>query len=158
MCIITDGSERDLPIRAELLTDNNVSKVYRGHDGYIYKRSTPFLIENELYCYRQMNKNFVPQVGRYDKYTLKIDDLGSSDFVLDGELFRKNMYLLLDALREAGIRHGDLTQYSIIVKKDWPYVIDFAESRLVDDPRPDKRKEGDEFWLERTINELTPTY
>ena len=158
MCIITDGTEKNLPPQAELLTDNNISVVYRGHDGWVYKRSIPFLIENELFCLQQMqDTGFVPDVQRYDKYTLAIADLGKSDMVFDKDRFRMNMYQLLRALQRKGIRHGDITKYSVIVKNDWPYLIDFSESRLIDDPRPDKRKEGDRYWTERTIHELAPT-
>lgn len=158
MCVMTDGTEKSLPEKAELLSNNKIAKVYRGHNGWIYKRSIPFLIENELWCLEKMqDTGFVPEVKRYDKYTLQIEDLGESDQVFDKELFRANMYNLYGSLRRKGIRHGAITKYAIIVKKDWPYLIDFAESRLIDDPRPDKRKEGDRFWIERTIHEIIPT-
>ncbi len=158
MCVVTDGSEKQIPRESALITDNGISVVYRGHDGWIYKRSTPFLTENEIFFLQKMkDTGFVPDAKRYDKYTAQIEDLGNSDYIIDKDKFRFNMYHLLDTLKHKKIRHGDLTKYSIIVKADWPYVIDFAESRLMDDPRPDKREEGDRYWIERTIHEIAPT-
>lgn len=158
MCVQTDGTEKTLPRRADIISDNGISVVYRGFDDWVYKRSTPFLIENEIYCFEKMlDTGFVPKAERYDKYTIRTEDLGKSDYIKDKEIFRRNMYSLYYALQRKGIRHGDLTKYSIIVKKDWPYVIDFAESRLIGDPRPDKRREGDRYWIERTIDEISPT-
>ena len=54
-----------------------------------------------------------------------------------------------------GIRHGDLTQYAIIVVNNKPHFIDWAESRWKRDPAPDKRPEGDRYWLNKTIQEMT---
>ncbi len=59
-----------------------------------------------------------------------------------------------ELLRENVIRHGDLTTQAIIVRDQVPHMIDFAESRLGNDPRPDKRPEGDAYWLDRTFMEL----
>ena len=155
MCIMTDGSEKPLPSTAEILTDNGISIVWRGHDGWIYKRSIPFLIENELWCLNQVaHRSYAPTAERYDKYTLKIKDLGNSEPVDAPQIFREHCEYLLDILKILGIRHGDLTEYAIIVKNNVPFIIDFAESRLADDPRPDKRPEGDEYWLNRTVEKL----
>lgn len=158
MCIHMDGTQLDLPPKSELLTDNGISQVYRGNDGWIYKRSIPFLIENELYFFKKMldgENLFVPFVTRHDKYTIAMEDLGESEPVTHKGTFLFNMGELLKTLYELGIRHGDLTRYAIIVKDDHPWLIDFAESRLIDDPRPDKRKEGDFWWCHMTYNELT---
>lgn len=156
MCVLTDGSEKPLPSGSQLLTDNHISLVWRGNDGWIYKRSIPFLIENEIGCLQDMwLTGYVPQSERYDKYTLRLRDLGQSEHVTDKEAFYNNLAGLLNALREHGIRHGDLTTAALIVKNNHPYVIDFAESRLMDDPRPDKRPEGDAYWLSNTYRELT---
>jgi len=61
---------------------------------------------------------------------------------------------LLDAMKKRGLRHGDLTSYSVIPVLNRPMIIDWAESRMLDDPRPDKRPEGDAFWLRRTMESL----
>ena len=155
MCVITDGSERPIPQGATKLTDNSVSIVWRGNDGWIYKRSLPFLIENEEWCLRQMfGYGFTPTFERYDKYTLRINDLGKSEPVTNVKAFRLTCKHMLACLQKCNIRHGDLTEYAIIVKDNWPFLIDFAESRLSLDPRPDKRAEGDEYWLRKTVTKL----
>lgn len=156
MCVKTDGSEMSLPDTIELISYNGVSKVWRGHNSLIYKRSLPFLIENELYCLKKMYPSgFVPSAYRYDKYTIVMFDLGESEKVTNRSTFVYNVRNALFELAKHGIRHGDITPYAMIVKNNFPYMIDFAESRLIGDPRPDKRKEGDEYWAERTIDELT---
>ena len=72
MCIITDGSEKHIPSNSKVLSDNGISIVFRALDGYIYKRSIPYLIQNELSFYNAMrNTGFVPSCILYDKYTQK---------------------------------------------------------------------------------------
>jgi tRNA A-37 threonylcarbamoyl transferase component Bud32 len=156
MCILTDGSEKKIPANAEMLSDNGVSLVWRGNDGYIYKRSIPFLIENEIGILKRIEKlGIAPRAERYDKYTIKMKDLGVSQMVISKAKFKKAFRERLNKLHNFGIRHGDLTKYAIVVVDDLPYFIDFAESRLITDLRPDKRKEGDEYWMEKTIDEIT---
>jgi len=155
MCVITDGTEKDMPGVLTKLCDNSISVVWRSSLGYVYKRSTPFLIENEQYFYEKLySYGAVPYAERYDKYTLQIQDLGKSEPVVDEQTFRENCIAVLAALKKAGVRHGDLTEYAIIVKDDKPFLIDFAESRVWDDPRPDKRVGGDEIWMDRAIRAI----
>ncbi len=147
-------SENLLPIVGELLSNNGISLVFRGENG-IYKRSIPFLIENELWCLEAMvDSGFVPRVERYDKYTLLLEDLGKSQPITDSELFWENLLRLLESLRSVGIRHGDLTTQALIIRDNFPYLIDFAESRLANDPRPDKRKDSDVYMAEEIYQEL----
>ena len=156
MCVITDGTEKPIPQGAKIISDNSIAIVWRDGNGTLYKRSMPFLIENELHCLKAMwPSGFVPSVYRYDKYTLAIQDLGDSEPVTDKGVFITNMYALQMALKQADIRHGDMTTAAVIVKDNHPYLIDFAESRLISDPRPDKRPQGDGYWMRQTINELT---
>lgn len=155
MCILTDGSEKPIPEPAVVISDNTISTVWASSDGWIYKRSIPFLIENEEWCLREMSaRGFAPRYERFDKYTLRIADLGESEPITNPKAFRITCKNLLAVLKSVGIRHGDLTRYAIVVKNNWPFLIDFAESRLIDDPRPDKRPEGDEYWLNKTVREL----
>lgn len=156
MCIMTDGSEKPLPAGAVLLTDNKISKVWRGRDGWIYKRSTPYLIQNSYHFLSHMSvTGFVPVVELYDKYTIRTRDLGQSQPITDLEVFTKNWNNMLDALKIRGVRHGDLTTKAVIVCANRPYLIDFAESRYEYDPAPDKRPEGDDYWAAKTYEELT---
>jgi tRNA A-37 threonylcarbamoyl transferase component Bud32 len=50
-----------------------------------------------------------------------------------------------------GVRHGDLTSPHVIVRNNSPIVIDWAESRVFTDPAPDKREEGDSYWMHKTM-------
>lgn len=156
MCIVTDGSEKPIPDGATQVSFNGVSRVWRGNNGYIYKRSTPFLTNNEYYLLDLLRHSYyVPYSYRYDKYTIMMEDKGKGERVTDKASFIKHMRNIADLLRKHKIRHGDLTRYAIIVKNNKPYIIDFAESRLASDPRPDKRSEGDSYWIEKIIDELT---
>lgn len=130
------------------------SKIWR-EGGWVYKKQHAFMAANELWCLRQMAASgYVPKAEMVDGETLRTSDLGTSDPVTDREAFVRHLPLVLSALQQAGIRHGDLTEYAVIVKDNKPYLIDFSESRLACDPRPDKRPEGDEFWLRQTMELL----
>lgn len=138
-----------------LSSDNGISQTWRGNDGFIYKRSIPFLIQNEIYCLRAMySSGYVPHAVIYDRFTIKIEDLGDTEKVTNKKDFMSHKLPLKYALVSAGVRHGDLTSWAIIIKNNHPYIIDFAESRLIGDPRPDKRPEGDDYWVDRTWKEL----
>lgn len=147
---------KDLPQGAKLLShENGISLTWRGYDGFVYKRSTSFLIQNEIYCYQKMfPTGYVPYVEMYDRYTICIEDLGKTEKVTNKRKFMQQKLSLKLALASNGIKHGDLTKWAFIVKDNFPYIIDFAESRLYNDPRPDKRPEGDDYWIERTFEEL----
>ena len=108
-----------------------------------------------LECLKRLEKSgYVPTgVFRYDKYTIAMHRFPNQK-VTDPRAFRRHMPYILDALKSAQIRHGDLTEKAILVWRNNPFMIDFAESRLWSDPRPDKRPEGDAYWLEATFNKL----
>lgn len=145
---------RDYEVGEEL-SNNGISIVGRGTGGYVYKRSIPFLIENEIYCLQQMaNSELVPQAERFDKYTIRMEDLGIGELVFDANAFMMWMPSLEDALANAHIRHGDITTQAIIIRQNIPYLIDFAEARLWNDPRPNKRPGTDWEWLNKTFMEL----
>lgn len=154
MCIDMDGSQKDLPLRSNFVSDNKISRVYL-YDDWIYKRSIPYLIENEYsYLYQLWPSGYVPKAYRYDKFTLQIQYLGKSEPVTDPELFMKHINKFLTLLKFHGFRHGDLTTPHVIVKANRPYIIDWAESRIWGDNAPDKRPEGDEYWLLETARKL----
>ena len=158
MCIMMDGSEKGIPVKkhCKTLSDNKISVVFYDGMKHIYKRSIPYLIENEFsFLTKLMFTGYVPHVKRFDKYTLKIQYLGERQRVRNGVAFVKHCERFLELMKNLGIRHGDLTQYAIIVRNDHPYFIDWSESRWADDPAPDKRPEGDRYWLNKTILEMT---
>jgi tRNA A-37 threonylcarbamoyl transferase component Bud32 len=96
----------------------------------------------------------VPLVSRYDKYTLEMQDLGRSELITNAMDFLSSFRKARKLLEIHGIRHGDLTPAAVIVKNNKVYLIDFAESRLSNDPRPDKRPEGDLHWAVLTAISL----
>ena len=159
MCINTDGSEKPLPILSDSrkqLSYNGVSLVYYDGLAHVYKRSIPYLIENELSFYLALHSSgYVPIAKRYDKYTLEIQWLGKSETISEPALFIEHCRKILHIMEGREIRHGDITIYAIIVKANRPYFIDWAESRWAHDPAPDKRPEGDRYWLNKTIQEMT---
>jgi RIO-like serine/threonine protein kinase len=137
------------------LSGNSISTVWR-QDGWIYKRQIKFLCENEFWCLNRLSgTGYVPTpCQRLDDETIRMKDLGESEKVSFPEKFIYRCQIALGFLAVNKIRHGDLTEPNIIVKDNSLYIIDFAESRLWDDPRPDKRPEGDAFWLKQTMDKL----
>ena len=141
----------DLPSEAIRLHDNGISITYHAEEAeLVFKRSIPFLIENEFWCLRQMQgTSYVPTVERYDKYTIMMPFI-ENEFVTKPNLFTRHRVKFLKALRNAGIRHGDLTTPNVLVNENRPIVIDWAESRRWGDMRVDKRTEGDSHWSKVT--------
>ena len=136
------------------LSGNNVSRVHRG-GLWVYKSQPKFLTDNEIWCFQQMKSSgYVPDAEQVSMETIRTLYI-ENEPVTDATSFLSHVGLVLSALRAAGIRHGDLTEYSILVKDNRPYLIDFAESRLWEDPRLDKRREGDVYWIRETMNKLS---
>jgi len=139
-----------------IVSDNGVSKVWR-NNGHIYKRQPKYMADNEIYALQVLAPTgYVPQAERLDKETVRMEDLGKSEPVTDRQAFMAHLPKVLQALKDAALRHGDLTTYAVIVKNNKPYIIDWGESRHWYDPRPDKRREGDEYWLKKTMTSLCP--
>lgn len=146
---------KPLPEKLDLLSDNGIALVYRA-GGMIYKRSIPYLIENEYYCLQILGRStpYVPSSSRYDKYTIVMENLGTSKRVTNPELFKEHRLELINMLHKCSIRHGDITPPHVFVKNNVPKIIDWAESRYGGDPRPDKRPEGDVYWSQQTWKEI----
>jgi tRNA A-37 threonylcarbamoyl transferase component Bud32 len=143
-------------MKEELNRTTSESVVWR-EAGRVYKKQPKHLTDNEIHALIAMEDyNFTPKAIRMDNETISMEDLGRGEEVTDIPAFLSNYATVLAALHNAGIRHGDLTRYSIVVKDNRPYLVDFAESRLITDPRPDKRREGDSYWLARTMASMCP--
>ena len=137
-----------------LISDNGISKVWRER-GMIWKKQPKYMTDNEAYALEVLYPSgYVPWAKRMGIDLICMEDLGKTQPVTDPETFMKHKNKILEALRETGLRHGDLTHYALIVKDNKPYVIDWGESRTWDDPRPDKRREGDKYWLTKTMTAL----
>jgi len=137
----------------ELISDNGVSRVFR--DGmFVVKHQPKFMTDNEIWCLLRMRSSgFVPFAEQTGLEEIRLEFI-RKEIVTNKSFFKNWMRPVLDALYEARIRHGDLTEYSVLVRDNKPVLIDFSESRLWDDPRQDKRPEGDSFWLKKTAEKL----
>lgn len=132
------------------LSGNPISNVWL-ENGWVYKKQMDFLTENEYWCFKRMaSTGFVPICHRVTPQMIRTSFVKRTP-ITDPEKFSKKCHEFLVALRQVGIRHGDLTEYSVIPHKNIPIVIDWAESRLSCDPRVDKRPEGDVYWMQQTV-------
>jgi tRNA A-37 threonylcarbamoyl transferase component Bud32 len=137
-----------------IISDNGISKVWREGD-FAFKQQPKFLTDNEIYCLHIMYP-CVPFAEQVSIDTIKLQWIGETE-ITDFDLLSFNFLEILRVLDDADLRHGDLTKPNILIRDNKPFVIDWSESRLACDPRPDKRREGDEYWLKRTLNELQQT-
>ena len=149
----------DRATNGEVIKIGSHTIIRRGGDGWMYKQSNAAFVANEYEMLTRMaDSGYTPQARKLSDNIVAVEDLGdqyeSWHSVTDEEAFMSHLPLVLDALKEAGIRHGDLTKFSVIVVDNKPMLIDFAQSRDIGDWRPDKRPEGDRYWLERTMKEL----
>lgn len=137
------------------LSGNSVSRVWREGE-WIYKRQPKYLADNEWYAITLADalESYVPFIAqRTDDETICMSFI-ETEPVTDTALFLSHYWPVLDALKAAGLRHGDLTIPHVLVRNNCPVVIDWAESRTWDDPRPDKRRSGDAYWLRKTMEKL----
>lgn len=149
-----------------ILSNNGISHVVLHRPtNTIYKRSIPYLIENEVYWLNRMNElattdnllrfSYVPDnIQRFDKYTISMEYLGESQPVKNKVKFMAHIAFLEYMFQDIKVRHGDLTSPNTIVRDDIPHILDWAESRFMGDPRPDKRPLGDKYYLQQTFTEL----
>ena len=132
------------------LSGNPVSRVWR-EDEWIYKQQPKYLADNEWYG---LGSAYAPPLfARVDDETIKMWFI-ESEQVTDVKEFMEHYQGVLEDLKYRGLRHGDLTEPHVLVRDNRPVIIDWAESRTWDDPRPDKRREGDAYWLRKTMEAL----
>jgi len=129
------------------------STVWREGD-WVYKEQPKHLTDNEIHALRTMHPSgYVPHAEQVDIETIRMEYV-SNEPVTDADAFMLHCEPLLAAMKQAGLRHGDLTEYAVLVVDNKPIIIDWAESRIWGDPRPDKRREGDAYWLRLTMEKL----
>jgi len=137
----------------QLISDNGISQVYRDGE-WVVKTQPKFLTDNEWYALQLLaDTGLVPQAEKVDISTIRIRYI-ENEPITDVSKFERECWHALEVLKEKKIRHGDLTHYAIRVRNNAPVIIDWAESRYRYDPRPDKRRAGDAWWLAKTIKEL----
>lgn len=129
------------------------SKVWRVDD-YVYKSQPKYLMDNEVWCLSMMYEyGYVPDYERLDVELMRMDYIDREP-ITDVKAFASNALACVHRMKSEGIRHGDLTMPHVLPVGNNVYVIDWAESRFWLDPRPDKREEGDMYWMERTVKEI----
>ena len=132
------------------------SVIWIADNGFVYKKQPKYLTDNEWHALRSMGfllPRFVPVAWRVEDEIIRMEFIEAQP-ITNTSLFMSHYDEILRIMRYANLRHGDLTEYSVIPHKNRPILIDWAESRTWDDPRPDKRREGDAYWLKRTMEKL----
>ncbi len=138
----------------KMIKDFPCSRVWVGDDGNIYKWQPKFLTENEIWCLETLvHSGFVPKAERFELEIIRMGFI-KDEAPTDTKILLWNVDNVLETLTLWGIRHGDLTRPNVLIRDNKPILLDFSESRLTSDPRPDKRPEGDRYWLTRTIQEI----
>ncbi len=137
----------------QIISDNGISKVWQDGD-WIYKQQPKYNTDSEIWCLEQLYPHgIVPYAQRHDLEVIRLEFLQRTP-ITDPVLVMGQYKRVLLTLRHVGIRHGDLTEPNVIISHNQIYLLDFSESRLLCDPRPEKRPEGDAYWLKKTLEEL----
>jgi len=136
------------------LSGNSISRVWC-EDNIIYKRQPKHLANNEEYALVTLaSTGYVPKfIGRVDDETIAMEYI-KREPVTNIPEFMSHIGSVIEAIAAAELRHGDLTDYAVLVRDNKPIIIDWAESRWIDDKRPDKRPGGDYHWLKKTMEKL----
>lgn len=136
------------------IKDTGYSQVWE-EDGYIYKRQPKYLTDNEVHALTLMVPDgWVPEFQRVELEVIRMQKLVNVPLTNPG-VFRRRCLLLLDDMKKSRLRHGDLTRPHLFhTERDWPMVIDWGESRVWGDTRPDKRPEGDLYWMQTSCEEI----
>ncbi len=122
-------------------------------DGRVYKSQPKYNTDNELWFLMALkDTGYVPQDVRKEDVELISMEYIPPQGITDNEKFMEHYKHVIRALQYHGIRHGDLTEYSILVKDNRPIVIDFGESRWMDDAIDSKRPESDSYLLREAMS------
>lgn len=136
------------------LSGNSISHVWRDGD-VVYKRQPKYLADNEQHALLVLrDSGYVPQfIERVDEETIAMEYVPDEPVTAPSE-FMAHLNHVLNAIGASGLRHGDLTEYAVRVRDNRPIIIDWAESRVMSDPRPDKRRVSDFTLLKQTMGKL----
>ena len=141
-------------LSVDFIKDTGYSQVWE-LDGYIYKRQPKYLMDNEVHALTLMRPDgWAPEFQRVEVELLRMQKLVNVALTDPGE-FRRRCLLMLHDMKRFRLRHGDLTKpHLFVTERNWPMLIDWGESRIVGDPRPDKREDGDDYWMKHTCEEI----
>ena len=124
---------------------------------FVVKEAPAHLLDNEEYALEAMGqvaRDLVPRFRRVTREMMFLEYIANEP-VTDRMKFLDTQDRVLDAMEQAGLRHGDLTEFSILVRDNSPVIIDWAESRTWNDPRPDKRPQGDAYLLSVAMERIS---
>lgn len=98
-------------------------------------------IRNEAYFLTVLDGcGYTPKlIERGTNYIIE-EDLDDSQPCISHQKLRRNLCGLLYRLWEHRVRHIDLTWPNVIVRNDWPYAIDFQQSRHYTEPFRDQER------------------
>jgi len=131
------------------------SEVYLADDGYVYKSQPKSWTDNEMYFYGLLKgSRYIPGLVQQVGLELIRMEYIPPQRVTNYVEWWKHYDVVLRELSEVNIKHGDLTEYSVLVRDNMPILIDFSESRLLSSPIPSKRPGHDGFWLERAMKAI----
>lgn len=138
-----------------MLAESGISRVWIQGDGYVYKRQPKFMTDSEYWILKQLEPTaYVPQYIEQCGIELIKMEYIKPESITDIQEFMSHYDIVLWHLNKVGVRHGDLTHKNLLIKDNKPIMIDFSESRMACDVRPDKRPEGDEYWLKYAMQKL----
>lgn len=152
-----DGTKLDPAIAKEFKAGGTTpTRVWLGRDGYVWKQAPKYNIDNEEWGCRTMSLyGYAPQViARPENDLIVLEYIKADPITCNDREWYFHGHRILDLMIYHKLRHGDLTTYSVVPHNNRPYIIDWAESRYGDDPRTDKRREGDLEWLTKTMKAL----
>lgn len=122
--------------------------------GCIWKRQPKYLMDNEVHALSLIcPSGWAPEFYRVELELLRMQKLVSTP-ITDPVIFRHRCNLFLEEMKKVGLRHGDLTVPHLFHVRNWPMIIDWSESRIEGDPRPDKRREGDLYWMQMSCEKV----
>lgn len=136
------------PSSAKLLREYKTHILVWRDGDRVFKQQPKYNTDTEYYFLKLMESSgYTPKdVKQEDIETVSMQYIQPQK-VVNPLVFMAHYEWVLGALALRNIRHGDLTIYSVIVHKDKPYIIDFGESRWIQDPIPPKRPEPDSTLL-----------
>lgn len=148
---------RKIPVDRVRLISRRVgtSEVYLGGDGFVYKVAPKFNIDNEEYFYRALiHWDHIPSdFERLDVELIRMEYIPPQP-ITDLDEWWSYYDAIVHELLASGIHHGDLTEYSVLVRRNMPVIIDFAESRVLGSEIPPKRPGPDSYWLRQAMKKI----
>jgi len=138
-----------VPVKHNILTTTVIRK-----DDVIYKVQPLFFTDNEMWALQELgDTGFVPVAERVDDETICMEFI-ETEKITDPDRFRRGCDELLMVMSDARIKHGDISPPHVLVRYNYPVLIDWSESRYWYDPRPSKRRESDAELLHAVMEEM----